>query len=253
MDILTVIGLILGLAVVVGGQVLEGGSLEAIFQPTAVLIVFGGTFAALFVQYSIGTVIRSVALVGSTFVSPKDNLQELITDITGFARHAHRHGLLSLENKAKHIADPFFNKALQLVVDGSGLEELKSILEIEIDYDDERRLTASRVFESAGGYAPTLGILGAVLGLIQVMENLADPSNLGQGIAVAFVATVYGVASANLFWLPFAGKIRQRARDEAIRKELILEGMLSLASGESPRLIQERLNGFLVKADGKTK
>jgi chemotaxis protein MotA len=251
LDILTIIGLLLAAAAIVGGQVLEGGHVSSILQPTAALIVFGGTLGAVFVQYSFRMVIDSIILAARTFLVNKHDLNDIIPDITNFARHAQREGILALEKRVKAVDDPFFKKGLQLVVDGTGLNELKDILEIEIDLGEERRISAAKVFESAGGYAPTIGILGAVLGLIQVMENLADPSMLGEGIAVAFVATVYGVASANLLWLPIAGKIKLRTRENTIQKEMILEGLVAMLSGESPRLIEDRLEGFVSRSQWK--
>ncbi len=251
MDILTLIGIILGGMAVIGGQLLDGGNIKSILQPTAAIIVFGGTCGAVFIQYPFSTVLASVKLATSSLLSSKEDLRSIITEIAGFARHAHRNGLLSLEDKAGQLKDPFFRKGMNLVVDGTTPEELKGIMDIEMEYEEERKNHAARVFESAGGYAPTLGILGAVLGLIQVMENLAEPSRLGEGISVAFVATVYGVASANLFWLPFSGKIKNRTRDDSVRKELVLEGLMALSSGESPKLIEERLEGFLEKKTTK--
>ena len=233
---------------IIGGQVLEGGHLSSILQPTAAVIVFGGTLGAVFIQYSFRIVLDSIILAARIFIVTRHDLSDVIPDITNFARHAKKKGILALENSIKGIDDPFLKKGVQLVVDGTGLKELKDILEIEIDLAEERRIRAAKVFESAGGYAPTIGILGAVLGLIQVMENLADPSMLGEGIAVAFVATVYGVASANLLWLPVAGKIRLRTRENTIQKELILEGLVAMLSGESPRLIEDRLEGFVSKS-----
>ena len=253
MDILTIIGLILAAAAIFGGQVLEGGHISSILQPTAALIVFGGTLGAVFVQYSLRTVVDSLVLGARTFLVNSHDLSDIIPDITNFARYAQREGILALEKRIKNINDPFFKKGLQLVIDGTGLNELKEILEIEIDLAEERRISAAKVFESAGGYAPTIGILGAVLGLIQVMENLADPSMLGEGIAVAFVATVYGVASANLIWLPISGKIKLRTRENTIQKEMILEGLVAMLSGESPRLIEDRLEGFLTRSQWSEK
>ena len=254
MDLLTLLGVILGVVVVIGGQLMEGGSIKAILQPTAAVIVFGGTCGAVFIQYPLSTVMASLRLAGASIFNSKEDLRSIIGEISGFARDAHKNGLLSMEKKAVKLKDPFFKKGMILVVDGTTPAELKGIMDIEMEYEEERMNYAAKVFESAGGYAPTLGILGAVLGLIQVMGNLAEPSKLGEGIAVAFVATVYGVASANLFWLPFSGKIKSRTREESVKKELLLEGLMAISIGESPKLIEERLEGFLEKTkDGKGK
>lgn len=246
MDLLTVIGLILALLAIVGGQVLEGGHLSSIIQPTAALIVFGGTIAALFVQYSISSVTNSIKLAFGTLASPKDNLEDNRAIIIDLARFAQKEGLLALEKRMHEIDDPFFRRALQLLVDGATEEDIRSILDLEIGISEERDLLAARVFDSAGGYAPTLGILGAVLGLIQVMENLADPTLLGEGIAIAFVATVYGVASANLLWLPIAGKIKSRCLNRSMQKEFIVEGLANFSAGKSPRIIADHLESYLL-------
>lgn len=250
---LTIIGLILAFLAVFGGQFIEGGRLSSLLQPTAALIVFGGTLGAIFIQYPFSTVRSSIGLAFTSLFSSKKDLSKSISEITGFSRHAQKDGILSLETHIDTVESPFLKKGLQLVVDGAEIKEFREILELEIHYEAERRFTSARVFESAGGYAPTLGILGAVLGLIQVMENLADPTALGQGIAIAFVATVYGVASANLIWLPIAGKIKIVSRDESVEKELYVEGLVSLASGESSTIIGERLEGFLSSSERKRK
>jgi chemotaxis protein MotA len=248
LDLLTIIGVLLAVAAVFGAQILEGGHLSSLLQPTAALIVFGGTVGAIFIQYSASTVGSSVGLAFEAFFRKKHDLRDSVDEVVGFARQAQREGILALEKRIGSVEWPFMKKGLQLVVDGAGVNEVKEILGIEIHYEEERRFQAARVFESAGGYAPTLGILGAVMGLIHVMENLAEPANLGQGIAVAFVATVYGVASANLFWIPIAGKIKINTRADSVRKELAVEGLVALASGENPRVIEERLSGFLASA-----
>ncbi|MBI5328529.1 MAG: flagellar motor protein [Deltaproteobacteria bacterium] len=249
MDILTIIGLFLGVIAVVGGQLLEGGRLSSIIQITAAVIVFGGTIGATFVNYPWSTVKLALNLVKKAVFNNKDDSREIIDQIIRFAWLVRREGLLSLEAKVKNIYDPFFKKGIQLMIDGRGADEIREIMSIEINQGEDRKFMAARVFESAGGYAPTIGILGAVLGLIHVMENLADPSKLGQGIAVAFVATVYGVGSANLFWLPLAGKLKVRIKEDSSMMELMLEGAASLASGENPLIMKERLEGFLSGAD----
>lgn len=246
MDMLTILGLILGAVAIFGGQFFEGGDVSSLLQPTAALIVFGGTIAAVFVEYSIYPVLRSIRLAFSTLSRGGENLQGTIFEIVDHATVTHKQGLLALDKRIPDIEDLFLKKGLQLVVDGVRVDEMKLTMGIDIESFEDREMEAARVFESAGGYAPTLGILGAVLGLIQVMENLADPSMIGDGIAVAFVATVYGVGIANLFWLPLSGKIKTRVREKIVHKELVVEGLASLAEGISPRLIEERLEGFLL-------
>lgn len=251
MDILTIIGLILGLGAVIGGQVLEGGSLHSIMQLTAAIIVVGGTIGAVMVNYPLNTfllAVKNAKLV--VFHHKKDPNQtiKLLSELAGIAR---KDGLLALESKVKKVDDPFLRKGLQLVVDGAEPKLTREILEIEIQYEEEYHHASAKVFESAGGYSPTIGILGAVLGLIHVMENLADPTKLGAGIAVAFVATVYGVGTANLIYLPIAGKLKLKMREEVILKEMIIEGLISLSEGENPRRVEEKLAGFLRDSEKK--
>lgn len=249
MDILTIVGILLGVIALAGGQVLEGGHLSSIMQITAAIIVFGGTIGATFVNYPASTVITAIRLSKKAFISQDNNLQELIDRITGLAQIVRKDGLLAIEHKIKHIDDPFLRRGVQLLVDGRNAEEIRCIMEIELNQYEEKNILAAKVFESAGGYAPTIGILGAVLGLIHVMENLAAPSKLGSGIAVAFVATVYGVGSANLFWIPLAGKLKVKIKEENVNKALIIEGLTSIAEGETPSLIHDRLEGFLAEAE----
>lgn len=251
MDFLTIIGLIGGVAAIIIGQMLEGGSIHSIMQLTAAIIVLGGTLGAVLVNYPLKVVMLTIKSLPLVFTEPKVNPAEYINQIVAFANLSRREGLLALEQKVKTLNDPFFRKGLQLVVDGTEPKLIKEIMEIEMAIEEELLHTAAKPLESAGGYSPTIGIIGAVLGLIHVMENLADPSKLGGGIAVAFVATVYGVGSANLIFLPLAGKMKVKIRTAAVVKELILEGLVSIAAGENPRQIKEKLEGFLSEADRK--
>ncbi|MDO8426510.1 MAG: flagellar motor protein [Deltaproteobacteria bacterium] len=251
MDLLTVIGLVLGFGAIIGGQVLEGGSLHSIMQPTAAIIVVGGTVGAVLVNYSFSTFLLALKNARLAFFNHKADPKSTIKLISELAGIARKEGLLALESRVKRVEDPFLKKGLQLVVDGAEPKLTREILEIEIAYAEEYQNTSAKVFESAGGYSPTIGILGAVLGLIHVMENLADPSKLGSGIAVAFVATVYGVGTANLLWIPMAGKLKFKIREEAILKEMIIEGLIALSEGENPRRVEEKLAGFLRESDKK--
>lgn len=247
MDKATLIGLALGIGAVVGGQILEGGSLHSIMQFTAGLIVFGGTFGAVFLSYPFQNVMGAFKGVRSIIQEPAQDPFQIITKITGFANKARKEGILSLEKETKNIQDPFLKKALTMAVDGVEPNMIRETMDTELSYLDEHGKVDSKVFKAAGGYAPTIGILGAVLGLIHVMENLSDPSKLGSGIAVAFVATVYGVGSANLLFLPIATKLEVRHRHEMILKEMMLEGVVAVATGENPRLIEEKLTSFLAQ------
>lgn len=251
MDILTIVGVILGVGAVIGGHFLEGGTAHSITQLTAAIIVFGGTIGAVMVNYPLPTFLAALKNAKMVIFNHKSDPTATIKQISNLAAIARKEGLLALEGKIKAVADPFLRKGLQLVVDGSEPKITREILEIDIGYEEEYHLSSAKVFESAGGYAPTIGILGAVLGLIHVMENLSDPSKLGAGIAVAFVATVYGVGSANLLWLPLAGKMKFKIREEAIMKELIIEGMVALSEGENPRRVEEKLTGFLRESERK--
>jgi chemotaxis protein MotA len=214
-------------------------------QLTAFIIVMGGTIGAVCVQNSLSVVIRSVSILGLVFGNQSHDVSGTIKVIVDLANVSRKQGLLALEGKLKDIHDPFFRKGVQLIVDGTDPKMVHEIFEIEMEHHEEHGIQAAKVWEAAGGYAPTVGILGAVLGLIHVMENLADPSKLGGGIAVAFVATVYGVGAANLFFLPFANKIKFKIKEESAARSVIAMGLVGLAQGENPRLLQEKLESFL--------
>ncbi|OQW37853.1 MAG: flagellar motor protein MotA [Nitrospira sp. HN-bin3] len=237
--------MVIALGSIIGGQILEGGHVGSIMQLTAFIIVIGGTFGAICIQNPLSVVIKafgalSIAVAGS-HVDNKGTIK-LILDLANISR---KQGLLALEGKLKDVKDPFMKKGVQLIVDGTEPKAVHEILEIEVEHHEEQGVIAAKVWEAAGGYAPTVGIIGAVLGLIHVMENLADPSKLGGGIAVAFVATVYGVGAANLFFLPLANKIKLKLKEEAGARNLMIMGLVGLAQGENPRLLQEKLEGFL--------
>lgn len=245
MDISTILGIVLAIGSIIGGQALEGGHLSSIMQLTAFIIVAGGTIGACCVQNPISVVIKSIGSLGLVFGGTAIDIKGTIKLILDLATVSRKQGLLALEGKLKDIKDPFFKKGVQLIVDGTDPKAVHEILEIEVEHHEEAGMQAAKVWEAAGGYAPTVGILGAVLGLIHVMENLADPSKLGGGIAVAFVATVYGVGLANLFFLPFANKIKFKLKEESSARNIIIMGLVGLAQGENPRLLQEKLESFL--------
>lgn len=245
MDIATILGLVISIGSIIGGQALEGGHLSSIIQLTAFIIVMGGTIGACMVQSPLPVVTKAVSLVSlavaGTHIDNKSTIK-LILDLANVSR---KQGLLALEGKLKDIHDPFMKKGVQLIVDGTDPKAVHEILEIEMEQHEEEGLVAAKVWEAAGGYSPTVGILGAVLGLIHVMENLADPSKLGGGIAVAFVATVYGVGAANLLFLPLANKIKFKLKEEAGSRNMIIMGLVGLSQGENPRLLQEKLESYL--------
>ncbi|MBI5746060.1 MAG: flagellar motor protein [Nitrospirae bacterium] len=251
MDILTVIGVVVGLGALVGGQALEGGSVHSILQFTAAIIVLGGTMGAVMVQFTLPKFLEAMKLGLEAVKAPNNNAVAFIEKIVEYANVVRKQGILALESKIKEIKDPFLKKGLQLLMDGTEPKLIREILEVELSFGEEHYAMAAKLFEAAGGYCPTFGILGAVMGLIHVMENLADPTKLGSGIATAFVATVYGVLTANLIFLPIAGKLKMRNRMEGISRELIIEGIMSIAAGDNPRMIQEKLEGFLTEAQKK--
>jgi chemotaxis protein MotA len=245
LDLTSVLGVPVGVGCILVGQVLEGGTLKSIAQLTAAVIVFGGTLGAIMVNFSLGDLKAALRSLRTAFFDDESPVEETISTITRFAVKARKDGIMSLEDDVERLEDEFLRRGLGLAVDGTNPNTLRTMLEAETASRDEVEDLPARVFEAAGGYAPTVGILGAVLGLIHVMENLSDPAKLGAGIAVAFVATVYGVGSANLLFLPIAGKLRSRALRSAKRRELVLEGILAIQEGQNPRLIDHKLHGLL--------
>jgi|TARA_R110001592_G_scaffold4318_15_gene24400 chemotaxis protein MotA len=245
MDILSIIGVILAFVAILGGNYLEGGHAAALVNGPAALIVFGGTLGAAFIQTPLKVFKRALVISRWIFLPPGNRLQEGINQVIGWSTIARKEGLLGLEQIAELEPDIFARKGLQLLVDGSEPEALRSILEVDLLTREGHDLMAAKVYESMGGYSPTIGIIGAVMGLIHVMGNLADPSMLGTGIAVAFVATIYGVALANLFLLPVANKLKSVVLQQSRYREMLLEGLLSIAEGENPRSIEMKLEGFL--------
>lgn len=245
MDKISVLGLVLGIVAIIGGQVLEGGHVGSLSQPTALLIVLGGTMGAVMLQSPYATFIRGVKMVRWVWYPPVVDHQQLIKQIASWSQVSRREGLLALENVMNQLKDDFARKGLQLLVDGAEPERLREVLEVEIStYEQEMKLSA-RIWEAAGGYSPTIGILGAVLGLIHVMENLSEPSKLGAGIAVAFVATIYGVGLANLVFLPMSNKLKAHIARLVVRREMIVDGLVGIANGDNPRIIESRLQGYI--------
>lgn len=245
MDILSIIGVILAFVAILGGNYLEGGHAAALLNGPAAVIVFGGTLGAAFIQTPLAVFKRSLVISRWIFVPPATPLREGIARVINWSTIARKEGLLGLETIAEIEPDPFARKGLQLLVDGSEPETLRSIMEVEMMTRENHDIAAAKVFESMGGYSPTIGIIGAVMGLIHVMGNLADPSMLGRGIAVAFVATIYGVALANLLLLPVANKLKSVVLKQSAYREMLLEGLMSIAEGENPRSIEMKLEGFL--------
>jgi len=244
MDITTIGGVVCAFGLILLGQALEGGNVMSIVQATAALIIFGGTAGAVMVAFPKKQFVMGMKMVRLAFVNQEADMGALARQIVEFASVARRDGVLALEGKLADVQDPFLRRALQFVVDGVDAEVTRSTLDAAIEADFEEHAVGAKVWESAGGFAPTIGILGAVLGLIHVMENLNDPTKLGSGIATAFVATVYGVGSANLLFLPFASKIKVKLAAEKERQTLIAEGVLSIQEGLNPRVLEEKLRAY---------
>ena len=247
MDLLSLAGLILGMVAILGGNAVDGGHLSALSNGPAALIVIGGTYGAVMLQTPFSTFSHSFRLLGWIFFPPHIQMEANITRVINWSMTARKEGLLGLEVIAERETDKFARKGLQLLVDGSEPDSIRGILEIELITSEEKDIQASKVFEAMGGYAPTIGIIGAVMGLIHVMGNLADPSKLGAGIATAFVATIYGVGLANLLLLPISSKLRSIIKAQSNQREMMIDGLLSIADGENPRTIELKLEGYLDK------
>lgn len=245
MDKLSFIGIVLALVALVGGSILKGAGLASLWSPAAFVIVIIGTLAAILLHTPPPVFRRAFRIVGWVFRPPPSQREALLAQILEWSNIARRQGLLGLESQLDGQHDAFLRKGLQMLVDGVEPETIRHMLELEIDNQEQQDLAAAKVFESMGVYAPTLGIIGAVLGLIAVMKNLADPSKLGHGIAAAFTATIYGIASANLLFLPVAAKLKSVIRRTGNEREMIIEGLIAVAQGENPRNIEAKLAGFL--------
>lgn len=249
MDKGTIAGILLAIGGIVAGLLLEGGSLSQILQPTAAMIVFGGTLGAILIQFPLRLVLNSFRDLGKILFVHGEGPQSVITQLTQFANKARRQGIVSLDADVDTVSEPFLKKALMLAVDGTEPDQLRKMMELELDNQSEEEERVPQVFESAGGFSPTIGIIGAVMGLIQVMQHMDKIEEVGRGIAVAFVATIYGVGAANLFFLPAAGKLKIRIRQSQVMKEMMLEGVISILEGMNPRMLEMKLFGFLAEED----
>jgi chemotaxis protein MotA len=244
-------GIVLAVGGILAGLLLEGGNLGQVLQPTAAIIVFGGTLGAVMLQFPLPILLLAFRQLGSVFINPRRDPSTTIHQLAQYAQKARRDGIVSLDAELVEMEESFLKKSLMLAVDGTEPQELRKMMELELDNQAEYEEQVPQVFESAGGFAPTVGIIGAVLGLIQVMQHLDKIDEVGRGIAVAFVATIYGVASANLLYLPMAGKMKIRIREEQIMREMTIEGVVSILEGMNPRMLETKLLGFLVDADHK--
>ncbi len=249
-DIATFLGIALALGGIVGGLLLEGGKITDVAQYTAALIVLGGTLGAVLIATPLNVVMGAVKQLIAVFFEKAVTPDATIEEIIGYATRARKNGIVSLEQDAETVSDPFLRKALNLAVDGTDLQELRKMMELEISIEEQEHEARVKVFEAAGGFAPTIGIIGAVLGLIQVMKHLENIEEVGRGIAVAFVATVYGVGMANIFFLPAGNKIKARAHREIMIKELMLEGVIGIVEGLNPKLVRSKLEAYARETGG---
>ncbi|MEI8258414.1 MAG: flagellar motor protein [Deltaproteobacteria bacterium] len=246
-----IVGIVVALVAILLGNALEGGHMASLVGGPAGLIVVGGTIGAVIVQYPFSTLKAALMAAGKTFKKPTLSGAKMVEEIVVYANRARREGILSLERVAASASDPFLAKALMMAIDGADSNALRETMEISIGQYEEHGEDAVKVFEAAGGYSPTVGIIGAVLGLIHVMSNLSDINAVGKGIAAAFVATIYGVAVANILFLPVAGRIKLQLREEVTLKELALVGVLAIQEGMNPKLVRERLSEFVHDHDSK--
>lgn len=245
MDWSSLSGIAIALIGILLGQAIEGGQIGSLIQPAAFLIVMCGTFGAVLLQTNTANFIAGVVMVRQVFATPPDDRQALANRINLWSHFARKEGIFMLEPYLKRETEPYIKKGLQLMIDGTPPEKIRQICAIDMHFYELQQRNAAKIWNAAGGYAPTIGILGAVLGLIHVMENLSDPSKLGSGIAVAFVATIYGVGLANLVFLPISNKLKAVIQHEMVRREMLLNAWVSIASGDHPRIVEERLLAYL--------
>lgn len=245
MDLLSILGVILGFGAILGGNYLEGGHIDALFNGPAALIVIGGTFAAIMLQTPFRVLMHGMGMFRWVFLPPYVSLEDGIEKVVGWSMRARKEGLLGLESSVDNELEPFAEKGLQLLVDGAEPEIIRNVLELDLMSKEKYDLSAAKIYDGMGGYSPTIGIIGAVMGLIHVMSNLADPSSLGSGIATAFVATIYGVAFANLFFFPIGSKLKAVVNSQSEYREMLIEGLVSISEGENPRSIELKLRGFI--------
>jgi chemotaxis protein MotA len=244
-DILSILGLVLALCAVLVGAVLKGAGIMSLLSAAAFMIVVVGTIAAILVQTPLHVMRRALAIISWVMRPPLRDGQQLIARIVEWSQTARKQGLFGLEPMIERESDPFVKKALQLLVDGSEPDSISNVMNVELHVREHADITAAKVFEGMGVYSPTLGIIGAVLGLMAVLQNLADPTKLGHGIAAAFTATVYGIGLANLFFLPIAAKLKVIIHRQTQMREMVIDGMLCIAQGENPRAIESKLQGYL--------
>jgi len=245
MDLLSILGVIVGFAAILGGNYMEGGHVDSLFNGPAALIVIGGTIAAILLQTPFNVLMRGLSMLRWVFIPPYVSMDEGIEKVISWSMRARKEGLLGLEASVEKEKEPFCEKGLQLLVDGSEPDVIRNVLELDLISKERYDLSSAKIYDGMGGYAPTIGIIGAVMGLIHVMSNLADPSSLGSGIATAFVATIYGVAFANMLLFPIGSKLKALVLKQSQYREMLIEGLVSISEGENPRSIELKLRGFI--------
>ena len=248
MDITTIIGLVLAWGAFFGSVIMEGGNVSSFMNPPAIVLVFGGTIGATLMSFPLTQIKKLPQIIKNAFMGADPDVAKVIQTLVHFAERARREGLLALEDEAKAIDDAFLQKGIQLAVDGTDPELVRTILETEVAYVQERHAVGANIFATAGGFAPTLGVIGTVAGLVHMLANLSDPGSMGPSIASAFIATLLGVSSANLIFLPIAGKLKNRSAGEVLVREIMMEGILSIQAGDNPRVVEEKLKAFLAPA-----
>lgn len=245
MDMLSILGVIIAFGAILGGNYLEGGHIQSLFNGPAALIVIGGTVAAIMLQTPFIMLKRGLVMLKWVFIPPYVSLEDGIEKVVSWSMRARKEGLLGLEAAVENEQEPFAEKGLQLLVDGAESDVIRNVLELDLISKERFDLNSAKMYDGMGGYCPTIGIIGAVMGLIHVMSNLADPSSLGSGIATAFVATIYGVAFANLLFFPIGSKLKSLIQQQSHYRELLIEGLVAIAEGENPRSIELKLRGFI--------
>ena len=253
-DLASLAGLVVGIGGILGGMLMEKGDIRQLYQVSAAVIVLGGTLGAVMLTTPMSVLLRAAKRLALVFLDRSQSPSDTIEEIIEYATQARKQGIVSLEQAAANVSDPFLKKALNLAVDGIEMSQIRSILELDLSLEEHEGEAEAKTYEAAGGYAPTIGIIGAVIGLIHVMQNLADIEAVGRGIAGAFVATIYGLVSANLFYLPAGSKLRSRLQARIQTRELMLEGVLSIVEGLNPKLIRTKLDAYLrERSEGSAK
>ncbi len=245
MDLATIIGLVLAWGAFLGSIMIEGGDISALVNPSAALLVFGGTLGASMICFPLSAIVGLPGVLKNAFFGKKEDVAHIIKTLVGYAERARREGLLALEEEAHSVTDPFLKKGIQLAIDGTDPELVREIMETDIQFLGSRHHEGANIFGTMGGFAPTLGVIGTVSGLVHMLANLSDPGSMGPSIAAAFIATLYGVCSANLLFLPLGNKLKAISHEEVLVREIMTEGILAIQSGDNPRIVEEKLKAFL--------